>query len=122
MLIQKLFIGVVQTLIRSANVPNSGHFGDHSQEDFDAKLTEFKLRLKEANFELALFAFYNGPEADALDDNDYGNQLADVSTILSTEADVAWQGGLEDTRSFYIITRTGCYFSRSRFLCIMGCN
>ena len=96
------------------SVQGSGHFGDQTQTAFDATLTQFKLRLKEANLELALFAFYNGPdEADALDDSDYANQLADVSTILSTKADIAYQGGLETQEAFILSLAQGATFKGS---------
>ena len=92
------------------SVQNSGHFGDQSQAAFDATLIEFKLRLKEANFELALFGFYNGPEADALDILNYGNQLSEVSPILATAADVAFTAGLEAQEAFILSLVQGATF------------
>ena len=94
----------------SQSPQNSGHFGDHTQANFDATLIEFKLRLKEANFELALFGFYNGPEADALDILNYGNQLSEVSTIIATAADVAFTAGLEAQEAFILSLVQGATF------------
>ena len=92
------------------SVQQSGHFGDQSQAAFDTTLIEFKLRLKEANFELALFGFYNGPEADALDILNYGNQLSEVSTIIATAADVAFTAGLEAQEAFILSLVQGATF------------
>ena len=92
------------------SVQGSGHFGDQTQTAFDATLTQFKLRLKEANLELALFAFYNGPEADALDIDNYGNQLSEVSTIIATAADVAFTAGLEAQEAFILSLVQGATF------------
>ena len=94
----------------SQSVLNSGHFGDHTQENFDATLTQFKLRLKDANPELAIFAFNNGPEPDPLHtdfNNGYGDQLPE---ILETAADEAFAEGLEAQEAFILSLANGASY------------
>ena len=92
------------------SVQGSGHFGDHTQANFDATLIEFKLRLKEANPELAIFAFNNGPEPDPLHtdfNNGYGDQLPE---ILETAADEAFAEGLEAQEAFILSLANGASY------------